>query len=223
MFKNQASFKKIFFTFFISSAFLFGCTDRASTPDFYYIVIQGLNLRIPGKFGPISVTRDTSIQDRCKHNFSTCLEKVPGAPAESVFFIEQDFKTFERNRPPKDFKGLSDNLKLWVSSYNKYSQSPRLPNLTQTWNDSNRASTNKLYGLTEYKTINGDDANYLYRFDDGTTLYMTCKHFNLPNPGCSVTTTWRGLWLNYDFRHHHLAEWRNINQRLIEHLASFLY
>ena len=137
--------------------------------------------------------------------------------------MEQDFKTFERYRMPENFKGLSDNLTLWVEAVDGRNEKARMPNFPHAWNDQNRDSAIDVSGLKGYGKIDRDEANYSYKFEDGITLYMTCKNFNLPNPGCHVTTSWRSLSLNYDFRHRHLSDWRDIHQRITHHLNSFIY
>ena len=200
-----------------------GCTDHLSVPDFYYVNIQNLNLRIPGKYGPIDVTRDRNLQGYCRSHFEECLSKKPGASAESFFFMEQDFKTFERYRMPENFKGLSDNLKLWVKAIDGRNEKVSMPNFPHAWDDQNRNSAKDIYDLKGYGKIDRDDANYFYKFEDSNMLYITCNGFNLPNPGCYATTTWRGLSLNYVFRHRHLSEWRDIHQRITNHLNSFIY
>lgn len=138
-----------------------------------------------------------------------------------MLFIEQDFHSFERYNETTGFQGMSDMVGFSINIPD--SRRHRLPNFSTAWNVENRDPKNDIYGLQTYKKISRDDVNYRFDFKDGTTLLMTCKNFNMPNPGCEAITTWRGLQLSYHFRHRHLFEWQDLHQRLVKHFDSFVY
>lgn len=140
-----------------------------------------------------------------------------------MLFPEQDFLTFERYREPAGFQGLSDTLGYSVYAPEATARGDRLPNSADAWNKENRDPRNDNFGLAAYKNNDGDKVNYRYEFADGTVLFMTCKNFSMPNPGCVASTTWRGLLLQFDFRHRHLAEWQDIVKRIKLQLNSYVY
>ena len=68
-----------------------------------------------------------------------------------------------------------------------------------------------------------DNLNYRYDLKSGETLFISCTGFSMPRPLCFVTTTWRGLQLQYMQSYSDLSEWRDLHTRLITHLDSFIY
>jgi hypothetical protein len=208
----------IFFGIFCMTA----CKPRPLELETYHLQIKDIYFRIPAKYisnyrNGIKVHADRS----CKEAVEVCAQHPPGLSVRGIALFERDFKTFEQYKAPST--GLSDYLTIDLDDPDSVRTGDKLPNFSQAWNPENRDATNDLYGLSAYKKVIRDDVNYRYDFESGEVLFMTCKDFNMPNPGCSVSSSWRGLTLRYNFRSRHLHEWRDLHERITNHFNSFVY
>jgi len=202
---------------------LAACRPQPVELEFYYLRIEGVNLKVPSKYGPyLCQTLNRAERTQCNQELEKFAANPPGWGISDLHFLTQDFNTFERYRET-DSQQLSDPVRIDLESASSLPKDRYLPNFPTAWASENRDIKNDAYGLSAYKSVGRDDINYRHQLDDGTVLFITCKNFNLPNPFCEASTHWRGLVLRYKFTHRHLSEWRDIQTRLVRLLDSFTY
>jgi len=202
---------------------LVACRPQPVELESFHLKIEGIHLKVPSKYRPyLCETLYRAERTQCNKELEKFAANPPGWDVSDLYFLEQDFNTFERYRHPDD-QQLSDPVRIDLGPASGLSKDRYLPNFPKAWAPGNRDIKNDAYGLSAYKSVSRDDINYRYQLDDGAVLFITCKNFNLPNPFCEVSTHWRGLALRYKFTHRHLSEWRVTQERLIKVLDSFVY
>lgn len=201
---------------------LTACRPEPLRLETYYLQINGLHLRIPGKYFSfpclgVGVGEVTS----CQSKYKKYGQQTPGLQVRSISLWQQDFNTLELYKDSG--QGLSDILEIGIYDPQAIRRGDWFPNFAEAWTSGNRDAKSDIYGLQAYKVMSRDDVNYRHGFADGTVLLITCQSFDMPNPGCAATTNWRGLLVRYNFRHRHLVEWQDLHHRLAKHFNSFVY
>lgn len=167
---------------------LYGCSPKNEPPKIYYFQIKNMQMRITEKFAPWDIWDPKNL-----------VNKPPGLPTDSLYFREQDTNTFERFLGQGT--GISTHIWFNLVDFEKRSEKFDFPRYlpSHAWEPPNRDSKNDIYGLMAFKNTRSGDDYLNYRFDlkSGESLFMTCTGFNFPRPLCFVTTTWRGLQLQY--------------------------
>jgi hypothetical protein len=201
---------------------LTACSTR-DAPDPYYLQIQGVRLAVPKSY------IDSGISVELNGNRKEVREIASTPPGLAVDSLHMWLNGIEATPWNKNAEiiGIADQAEVRVFAPNTLRPVDLPEAITaRVVVEERRSKKYDEFGLLAYEAeYRSPDIsiNYIGKLDSTESLTIICTGFNMPNPGCLMTTKWRGLVVEYRFRHVYLSQWKSAYANLINRFNSFTY